>query len=105
MALAVCMCCAETRLCCAVTSAVSCSTWVNVAVWDIIWLVSIGLLGSWYFICATRSLRNAFSSRLLLAPAAGVLPVPAVDMPDRPEMGLVTAVLLGDQTRRSRRRL
>src|SRR5256885_1811842 len=104
MALAACRCCAETRLSCAVTSAVSFSTWVSVAVWDIISLVSIGLLGSWYFICATRSFRNVFPSRLFTA-LVGAAPAPVVVMPDTPERGLVTVVLPGCQTRRSRRRL
>src|SRR2546423_8942262 len=85
--------CAVTMLCCVVNISVSFSTWVNVAVWAISWLESIGLLGSWYFIWATSSFRNAFWSRLCigLAELVEVLGVPA-GMP--PEVGVVTGKVL-----------
>src|SRR4051794_12300092 len=38
---------------------VSCSTLVNCAIWLIIWLESVGAIGSWCCIWATSSLRNA----------------------------------------------
>src|SRR5947207_1594500 len=86
--------CAVSLLCCVVNISVRCSSWVNVAVWAISWLESIGLLGSWYFIWATSSFRNAFWSRLCigLAELVEVLGVPAGTPP---EIGEVTTGLLG----------
>src|SRR2546430_13566633 len=51
--------CAVTMLCCVVNISVSFSTWVNVAVWAISWLESIGLRGAWRFILVTSRFRNA----------------------------------------------
>src|SRR5204862_2167178 len=77
---------------------VSFSTWVNVAVWDIISLVSIGLLGSWYRIWATRSLRKAFSSGFFdPAVALVVVPLVVIEVPlvvDAPVVRPVMALVM-----------
>jgi len=44
---------------------VCCNCWVacsalNCAIWAIVWLSSIGLLGSWFCISASSSLRKSF---------------------------------------------
>src|SRR2546423_15177918 len=92
--------CAVTMLCCVVNISVSFSTWVNVAVWAISWLESIGLLGSWYFIWATSSFRNAFWSRLCIGLAELVELVEVLGVPagTPPGIGEVTTKLLGGET-------
>src|SRR4051812_28288282 len=76
--------------------AISCSdwVWVSVAVCAIMSLVLIGLLGSWYFISATSSLRNVsppiWSPRSTVVVAVLVATEPAAGVPVPP-----TGVVIG----------
>src|SRR4051794_24303238 len=70
---------------------VSCSTLVNCAIWLIIWLESVGAIGSWCCIWATSSLRNASCPsdppRSVRSSCVGVAPV-------EPETPVVVLVLI-----------
>jgi hypothetical protein len=54
--------CASAEVCSICSSLVliwmDCSTWLKAASWATYCVESIGLVGSWFFICATRSFRN-----------------------------------------------
>ena len=56
-----------------------CSSVWNCASWVRNWTLSVGLRGSWFFICATSSCRNIF---LVTVVAPGLVDAPEVAAPE-----------------------